>query len=46
MTHSPLICRDCYIEAQIKTVSDASTTDASAETRFVCPDCGNESFSI
>lgn len=40
MFHGPLICRGCFTEPEIESVSDQASTE------IVCPNCGSESFGI
>jgi hypothetical protein len=46
MTHSELICRECFAKAQLGTVDGQPQTDGTARTRFVCDNCGNDSIRI
>jgi hypothetical protein len=46
MPHSPLICRECFAEAQLDMVDGQPQSDGTAQTGFVCDNCGNDSFRI
>jgi predicted RNA-binding Zn-ribbon protein involved in translation (DUF1610 family) len=46
MVHGPMICQDCFTEADIETISGKSTTDPESQTSFECPNCGSNSFRI
>ena len=40
MFHGPLICRSCFTEPELESVSTQTPGE------IVCPNCGNESFGI
>ena len=46
MAHGGLICRDCFVEAEINNMKSHSQTGDETEPELVCPNCGNDSFAI